>query len=496
MAPHAVFRFDASPGIGSGHGVRSLALAQRLADAGWRVSVAALGKTFETVAVPAPMRRVPLAESPPDEAARIGSEVGSADLLVVDHYGRDARFETACRAWARRILAIDDLADRPRDGDVLLDQTLGRREDDYRALVPAGCRMLLGPRFALLRPEFAAVRPASLARRRAPCLKRILVSMGGTDPHDVAATAVRGILRSGLPVEVDVALGAAAPSPALAEAADTAGARVRILPRAGNVAELMAEADLAIGAGGVTSWERCCMGLPALVVVTAGNQETVAARLAETGAIRLLGAYGEVEPARIATAIRELDDDPEALKRMSGAGRDLCDGKGVRRASAVLAGSERDRRGRAVTLRLVEPDDTWRIFSWQATPGVRRYMTNPEIPTEAEHLAWMSAKLDDPRGWFCMIESAGSPVGVLRLDEDEIDPTRYVVAIQVAPDQAGMGVGHAALRIAGRLLPGTHLVARVAAENSASMRLFANAGYAAEADGLFHFRPGSEWRTP
>jgi len=494
MGPHAVFRFDASPGIGSGHGVRSLALAQRLADAGWRVSVAASSETFETVAVPGPMRRVLLAESPRDEAARIGSEAGSADLLVVDHYGRDARFETACRAWARRILAIDDLADRPHDCDVLLDQILGRREGDYRALVPAGCRLLLGPRFALLRPEFAALRAASLARRQPPRLKRILVSMGGTDPHDVAATAVRGILQSGLPVEVDVALGTAA-STALCSAAGEGRARVRILPRAGNMAELMAEADLAIGAGGVTSWERCCMGLPALVVVTAGNQKTVAARLAETGAIRLLGAHGEVEPERIATAIRELSDDPEALKRMSGAGRDVCDGKGVRRTSAVLAGSKMDRRGRAVTLRLAELEDTWRIFSWQIAPGVRRHMTNPEVPTEAEHLAWMSAKLDDPRGWFCMIESAGSPAGVLRLDEDETDPTRYVVAILVAPDQAGRGVGHAALRIAGRLLSGIHLVARVAAENSASLRVFAKAGYIMEADGLFHHRAEQETRT-
>ena len=247
-------------------------------------------------------------------------------------------FETACRPWVRRIVTIDDLANRPHDCDLLLDQTFGRRESDYRPWVPGGCRLLLGPDFALLRDDFLALRPNSLVRREQFGLKRILVSMGGTDPNDVATTVVRGILESGLSVDVDVVLGAATASPALASAVEGCGKRVRLLPRVANMAELMAAADLAIGAGGVTSWERCCMGLPTLLIVTADNQELIAARLAEAGAARILGWHADVRPENIAVAVRELRDDPAALAGMSAAAREICDGKGVDRVFAAVTG--------------------------------------------------------------------------------------------------------------------------------------------------------------
>ncbi len=490
--PLAVFRFDAAPAIGSGHAVRCLALAQKLTEFGWRVVVAASPDTFETVRVPDGMEHLVLDSGSEQQVVRIGAEVGTADLLIVDHYGLDARFETACRTWAKHVLVIDDLADRPHDCDFLLDQTLGREESDYGSLVPADCRMLLGPQFALLREEFT-MRPAdSLSRCERVELKAILVSMGGTDPNDMAAKVVRGILDSGLEITVDVVLGATQASPDLLAAAESGGDRVRLMSRVGDMADLMAAADVAIGAGGGTSWERCYMGLPTLLIVTADNQKLIAARLAEAGAARVLGWHAEVGRELIAAAVWDLAGDIEAVERMSMSARKLCDGKGVRRALATLSGSERDRSGRPVTLRLADAEDTWTIFAWQTSPGVRRYMTNPEVPTEAEHFAWMTAKLDDPRAWFCMVEAAGRPVGVLRLDEAETDPDKYVVAILVAPDQVRKGIGTAALRIANRLMPGKHLVARVAPENSASMRLFVNAGYATEADGLFHCRPVRE----
>ena len=487
--PNAVFRFDASSRIGSGHGVRCLALARKLARNGWRVSVASSAESYETVSVPAELRRIVLGGSAQDEEERIGAAAGPADLLVIDHYGRDACFETGCRAWARKILVVDDLADRPHDCDFLLDQTLGRQEADYRPLVPAHCRLLLGPKFALLRDDFAVLRSKGLLRRKERRMERVLVSMGGTDPNEVSLKAVEGILDSGLPVAVDLVLGATAVTQALASAVERSGGRVSLLSHVENMAELMAEADLAIGAGGVTSWERCCMGLPALIVLTADNQELVAARLAELGAARVLGWHAEVGREKVAAALCEIHDDLGTLTRMSQTARDLCDGKGGARAIVALEGSEPDREGRSVSLRLAEPEDTWEMYSWQSHPGVRRYMLNPEIPTKAEHQAWMENRLNNLRGWFCVIDVGGLPAGVVRFDEDEGDPQRYVVAILVAPDQVQKGVGAAALRIAGRLLPGAHLLARVASENSASRRLFSSVGYVVESDHLFHRYP-------
>src|SRR5262249_18815445 len=161
--------------IGGGHIARCLALADELAERGHGCvfavsaetaatmpSLAASGHDIEALSAGTTADLEPslLAASWPQGCA----------LLVVHHYGRDARFESACCPWAERILVIDDLADRPHDCDLLLDSTLGRAPADYASLCPKTCRMLLGPAYALLRPEFAAARSESLARRRAPSL--------------------------------------------------------------------------------------------------------------------------------------------------------------------------------------------------------------------------------------------------------------------------------------------------------------------------------------
>ncbi|MBE0533511.1 MAG: UDP-2,4-diacetamido-2,4,6-trideoxy-beta-L-altropyranose hydrolase [Rhodospirillales bacterium] len=337
MAPLALFRFDASPAIGSGHGVRSLALARGLADAGWKVAVAASPESFGIVDVPDWVARIVLDGDVGAEPGEIGAAIGTADLLVVDHYGRDSRFETACRSWVRRILVIDDLADRAHDCDLILDQTMGRKQEDYSPLVPQGCSMLLEPGYALLRPEFATGRAVSLARRSDVRLRRVMVSMGGTDPHDVAATVLAGLPEAGLPLDVDVVSGGREPSVALKSSAGRVCGTVRLLGQVTDMAASMAEADLAIGAGGVTSWERCCMGLPTLVITTAENQELIAARLAAAGAARVLGRHGDVTSAQVAVAIRDLAEAPQALRHMSEAAQIICDGKGIERTVAVLA---------------------------------------------------------------------------------------------------------------------------------------------------------------
>lgn len=343
MTRRAIFRCDAGPGIGAGHLIRCAALAEALESDGWDCGFAMDGGAAETVRsmLPqAPHRFAWLDGGPDGEARRLRAVwPEGCELLVVDHYGRDAEFERACRPWAKRILAIDDLADRPHDCDFLLDQTLGRAEADYAGLVPGHCRMLLGPGYALLRRQFARARARSLAERRpANGIRRIFVSFGGTDGLNLTPVALAGIAESGLTAAVDVVLGPQARSRADVErrfAALAAPCRAHVNPT--DVAAVMGRADIAIGAAGTMSWERCCLGLPSLAVVSAGNQRQIAAALAGEGAAIELGRGSDVTPSRVADGLHAVNDGNGTLAAMSAAAASICDGMGTQRIAGLFA---------------------------------------------------------------------------------------------------------------------------------------------------------------
>jgi UDP-2,4-diacetamido-2,4,6-trideoxy-beta-L-altropyranose hydrolase len=327
----AIFRFDASITIGGGHAYRCLTLARALADAGWEIIVASRPETFSIVPVAAGFRTIFLDGPADKEADAIHAAAGSADLLVVDHYGRDAVFERTARVWARCIMVIDDFANRPHDCDFLLDQTHGRQAMDYLALVPAHCRLLLGARYALLRPQFAQRRAQALARRQSGKVEHLLIAMGATDPDDLTGRALDGISEAGVAITVDVVLSPAAPHLDAVRRRVERMTGVRTLTGVDDIAELMTAADLAIGAGGTTSWERCCLGLPTLLVVTADNQQLIARNLGESGAANILGWHGDVSAADIGRALTALLETGQAMRFMADSAARVCDGQGVQR---------------------------------------------------------------------------------------------------------------------------------------------------------------------
>jgi UDP-2,4-diacetamido-2,4,6-trideoxy-beta-L-altropyranose hydrolase len=339
--PLAVFRCDGSAAIGGGHVRRCLTLAQALAEAGWARAFAVREETLAVIpSLAEGVDCLAVLDGPiEDEPARIAEAFGDTwDLLVVDHYRRDARFETACRPQAQRILVIDDLADRRHDADLLLDQTFGRKRSDYARLVPPRCRVLAGSRYALVRPTFATRRRAALARReQARPSARILVAVGAMDPDNVTGIVLEGICESGLSAKVDVVLGAAAPHlPTVATLAAAMPQRTLVHVDCENMAELMAAADIAVGAGGTTSWERCCLGLPSVVIITAENQAVIAQRLAAAGACTLIGRHRDVMPAMVAGPVTVLANDAGRRRAMARAAAAICDGRGAGRVARVL----------------------------------------------------------------------------------------------------------------------------------------------------------------
>ena len=239
------------------------------------------------------------------------------DLLVVDHYSIDCRWEAALRSAARQILVIDDLADRVHDCDILVDQNYYLDLDcRYDKLVPPGCLKLLGTRFLLLRSEFKKTRQGM--KRKTVNVRRILISFGGTDETNVTCMVLDAITLLGRPdIAIDVVIGATAPHRAAVEARISALPQSSLHVQTSQMAQLIMRADLAIGGCGSSAWERCCLGLPTLVLVLADNQRLLAARLDAIGVIVNLGEARDMKPGRLAVAILKLMADRAARAALS-----------------------------------------------------------------------------------------------------------------------------------------------------------------------------------
>lgn len=337
--PFAVFRVDAGPATGGGHAMRCLTLAEALAARGCICAFACNTGAVQTIPALAASRYEVWELTDDDVASPAALRrrwPAGAGLLTVDHYGLDAAYESACRPWAARILVIDDLASRDHDADLLLDQTLGRSDADYRGRVPPACRLMLGTDYALLRPQFAGARADVLCNRRErKALEQVLVSLGATDPDNVTGLVLTAIQTSRLPLNVDVILGAGSPNHAAVRTRLKAllpAGTLHINPDVKAMIALMRQADMAIGAGGISAWERCCLGLPSIVLVLADNQRDNASALAAAGAAEIVVATGTQLP----DVLNALRRNPERLLAMSlDAGR-LCDGQGAHRVAEIL----------------------------------------------------------------------------------------------------------------------------------------------------------------
>lgn len=348
----AVFRCDASLEMGTGHVMRCLSLADTLQRHGATcqfISRAHPGHLFDLIA-----SKGYVVHDLAHDTAHAGwlgaSQEAEAqaclalltelrpDWLIVDHYALDASWEVAMHSHCDQLMVIDDLADRDHHCDLLLDQTLDRAPTAYARRVPSGCELLCGAQFAMLRPEFARLRTASLSRREHPGLQHLLVSMGGVDQDNATEDVLRAIEASTLDsrVRVTVVLGPSAPwqSSVMTQAASmTVPTTVRI--GVGDMASLMLDSDLAIGAAGATSWERCCLGLPSILIVLADNQRTVAAALHQKRAAISL-AKNEHWGRALTETLQAIDNDHAILTNLSLHARAITDGAGCERVFQAL----------------------------------------------------------------------------------------------------------------------------------------------------------------
>jgi len=344
-------RVDASASIGAGHVMRCLALADALRRSGSSVH-------FVMRSLPGDLQRRVSMEghavsvlSAPDSAdpglgyapAHDAEETLAAlddwqwDWVVVDHYGITADWhQRVAAATHAQILCIDDLADRELACDILVDQNLYvHPAERYTGRVPNTCRLLIGPEYALLRGAFADEH-----RKASPRLgnvRRLLVAFGGSDSADLTSTALAGLKAStARDIPLDVVIGEAYRHGEALEAAWGSVAGVSIHRAPTEMASFMAAADLSLGAAGVMTWERCCVGLPAAVVTLADNQVEIARNVDAAGAALYLGTAEQVQPSDFSDAVDGLLEDPQGLHEMSQRGLQLVDGLGSGRVAATM----------------------------------------------------------------------------------------------------------------------------------------------------------------
>lgn len=350
------FRADGSIQIGSGHVMRCLTLADELVRRDAKTHFIARShpghlaelirqRGYDCTLLPALTGSFReehkgsahrLAAQDANETTKALMALGDLDWLVVDHYALDAVWEESIRRLGPRILAIDDLADRPHHCDILLDQNLQARDDRYDRLLPETCLRLLGPTYALLRPQFAAARKT--VTPRSGKVERILVSFGGSDPDNLTATTLDAVVEtSGSDLAVDVVLGPDNPRRQELEARCARTDNVTGHWNVTDMAALMAIADLSVGAVGATTWERACLGLPAIVVTIADNQRPTAACAERRGILQWLGDAGDITAAQIATALRAALAEPDALATQSHQGMAMVDGDGAVRVAEAMS---------------------------------------------------------------------------------------------------------------------------------------------------------------
>jgi UDP-2,4-diacetamido-2,4,6-trideoxy-beta-L-altropyranose hydrolase len=320
------FRADASVSIGSGHIMRCLTLADQLRGQGAAVVFLCAdlpgslldvvrARSYVCAQLSSSVVNSGIVDAAETKAAIAQIMPGIADWLVVDQYGLDFEWEERVRGCCRRLMVIDDVANRRHSCDLLLDQNYEDRSR-YRGLVPADCRQLLGPSYALLRPEYAQNRRPNEFRRRP--FRRVFVFFGGSDSGDQTGKTLKALMDPELAqLEVDVVVGGSYMHHERLSALSKERGRTTIHGPQRHLADLMMAADLAVGAGGVTNWERMTLGLPSLVITLAENQVPISEQLHRQGIIRLLGKQDNVSADHIRDAILDEIGSGKYLDRIA-----------------------------------------------------------------------------------------------------------------------------------------------------------------------------------
>ncbi len=490
-----VFRADASSQIGTGHVIRCRTLAEELRRRGADVSfitrdhVGHLVETlrqagFPTTVLPPPNAPLPqggglyaswLGVSEATDAKETIAALGNskADWIVVDHYALSNEWESLVRPCTGQILAIDDLA-RSHLADIVLDQNYASDPlVRYHNAVPATARRLLGPRFALLQKNYFDLRGSKA--RGSDNVKRIVIFFGGVDPANMTGLALSALSHADFSdIAVDAVVGAANPNMPEITARVAARSKTTLHVNQPSLAALYAASDLALGAGGGSVWERCCLGVPSLLISIADNQVPASHDLHSAGIARYLGRHDEVTVDVIRDALRNIIADSDARREMSELSRRLVDGMGALRVSEAICPSD----ALQIMLRHCEESDCAFYFELVNDLAVRQQSFDTKPILWAAHCQWFAAKRRDANCRMMVLEAQGLPMGQIRFD---IVGNTASIDYSLDPLVRGRGWGEVLVRLGTQAIfkGGISAVrAEVKLGNTASRAVFERLGFA------------------
>ena len=486
--PSVLIRADASSRIGMGHVMRCLALAEvwqeRDGDVTFAMSEGAplieprlRHGRLEAISITA----VPGSEGDARQTGLLAKE-RSVSWVVTDGYRFDSKYQESLRERLNetgcRLLCIDDFRHASHYfADAVLDQSISIADQDLYADREAYTTVLAGSDYVLLRREFRKWRETSREIECAPA-KRLLVTLGGGG-NSIIPKIVRAVARLGrYSLECKIVIG---PGFESKESLELIGAGVRqgitLLHSVIDMPELMAWADLAICGAGSTAWEMAFMGLPALLVILADNQEPLAERLDRQGVARSIGWHYALSDRQIAAELERLVLSPERRLCMSAVGRKMTDGRGAERVADYMQGTR-------FKLRPVTDADCEVVWKWANDAKVRSGSFCSEPIEWGDHVRWFGSRMNDPHCVFQMIvDDTETQVGQLR---HEIRGSEAVVSIGLAETYRGKGLGSRVLRAGGEsLFESTDVEvihAYIKTDNDASERAFLKAGFVRLAD--------------
>ena len=492
-----LIRADANATIGIGHVMRCLALAEWAKDRGLKaVLCTKFPHTFlqqRLEALGGKYLLIPESDKPSSKAYAHsawlkGDELEDAEatltalqelglpspsFVVVDHYALGAPWENILSRLTKNIVVIDDLSDRKHDCNLIVDQTFGKEQESYEGLVVDDCKRLIGETFILLRKEFSSF-ATNRIKSKTP---RLLIALGGSDPHNHSLTLANWIRESHLSNRLRLSILTTSINPHLHALKKYCDDSIELLIDVDRVASALETFDLCIGAAGSSSWERSALQLPTLTVVLAPNQKDIARHLHNVGATINLGEVSALTPSTLTTSILSLLDYPEKRNALAESAKKVCDGLGCNRVlDEILKNLDRANK---VSIRPATPCDISFVHKLQCYPETRRYARNPSIPSYAEHSKWMREKLQDSNSTFDIIElRQDQPCGVVRLDLTEETNDHYEISIFIDPAYFGQGIAKRAIELVLERNPKLPILATVMPENTSSIKLFLSLGFA------------------
>ncbi len=426
-----------------------------------------------------------------DSKASLTASKGAVyDWMILDHYNIDKTWQKLTKKIYRYLLVIDDLANREHDCDMLMDQNLGRDTLDYLDLIPKRTVSLCGPSFALLRPEFEESRSRSLRRRSDSVVHSILVFMGGTDINDITYHVLSSLRKAKLNFlkELVVVMGSSSSSiPDVKALLYDFECHTELLVDTTEMHEYMLLSDLSIGAAGGAAWERCCLGLPSILITVADNQKEGSKALVDAGAAEAID-FSESSNNSLIETIQHLSIGKN-LSVMSSKAASICDGGGVNRIFSQMCMIDSS----LLHVRCANIEDEELLLEWANDPVTRRNAINKKPISEADHTNWYAEKLLDSDNCIIYIVEFpnGENLGQIRFEKLE---NKWFVDYSISPLYRGQGLGTALLgsgiSALNNVRKGEVIAGWIKPENMASITVFVRCGFhrvSTQTNGLIYF---------